>query len=170
LTILLKPWVIFKNFPGLEGKPPLGFIKEAAFSFAIMPMTSFPAKFEYLDEIREFVAQIARRGGFNEREIYSLQLAADEAASNIIEHAYEGIPDGSLDLACDMQSDALVIIMRDHGKSFDPSKVKTPNLKANLSERQIGGLGVYLMRKLMDEVRYESSGRSNTLTMIKRRG
>jgi serine/threonine-protein kinase RsbW len=135
-----------------------------------MPITSFPAKFEYLDEIRNFVALIARRGGFNEREIYSLQLAADEAASNIIEHAYEGIPDGFLDLACDLQPDALVIVMRDHGKSFDPSRVKKPNLKANLSERQIGGLGLYLMRKLMDEVHYESSGGINTLTMTKRRG
>jgi serine/threonine-protein kinase RsbW len=68
-----------------------------------------------------------------------------------------------------MQGDAIVIIMRDEGLSFDPSQVKQPNLKAKLSERQIGGLGVYLMRKLMDDVRYESAGKSNTLTMIKRR-
>jgi serine/threonine-protein kinase RsbW len=135
-----------------------------------MPMTTFPAKFEYLDEIREFVAGVARQGGFNDKEIYSLQLAADEAASNIIEHAYAGVVNASLDISCDMRGDTLTIIMRDQGRTFDSSKVKQPNLKADLSERQIGGLGVYLMRKLMDEVRYESSGKTNTLTMIKRRG
>jgi serine/threonine-protein kinase RsbW len=135
-----------------------------------MPFTTFPAKFEYLDEIRDFVAQIARIGGFSDKEVYSLQLAADEAASNIIEHAYAGITNGSLDLTCDMQGNDLIIIMRDKGITFDASKVKPPNLKADLSERQIGGLGVYLMRKLMDEVRYESTGKGNTLTMIKRRG
>ncbi len=132
---------------------------------------TFPARFEFLDEIRELVAQIARAGGFNEKEIYSLQLAADEAASNIIEHAYEGISNATLDITCDMRGDTLTITMRDTGRPFNPSNVKQPNLKADLSERQIGGLGLYLMRKLMDEVRYEASPtKGNLLTMIKRRG
>ena len=132
---------------------------------------TFPARFEFLDEIREFVAQVAREGGFTEKEIYSLQLAADEAASNIIEHAYKGISNADLDVTCDAHGDTLIITMRDTGRPFDPSKVKQPNLKAGLSDRQIGGLGVYLMRKLMDEVRYESDSKTgNLLTMTKRRG
>jgi serine/threonine-protein kinase RsbW len=136
-----------------------------------MPNITFPAQFEFLDEIREFVAQIARDGGFTEKEIYSLQLAADEAASNIIEHAYEGVSNADIDIACNMNGDTLTITMHDTGNTFDPSKVKQPNLKADLSERQIGGLGVYLMRKLMDDVRYESNPKTgNLLTMIKRRG
>jgi len=131
----------------------------------------FPAKFEFLDEIRDLVAQVARQGGFSDKEVYSIQLAADEAASNVIEHAYAGIQDGVIQIACDMQGDAIVITMLDRGKPFNPSKVKQPNIKANLSERQIGGLGVYLMRKLMDNVRYESiPGEGNLLTMFKRRG
>jgi serine/threonine-protein kinase RsbW len=136
-----------------------------------MPDTIFPARFEFLDEIRELVAQVARDGGFTDKAIYSLQLAADEAASNIIEHAYEGISNATLDITCDMQGDMIVITMRDTGKPFDPSKVKRPNLKADLSDRQIGGLGVYLMRKLMDEVSYQSNSKTgNLLTMTKRRG
>ncbi len=134
-------------------------------------MKIYAARFEYLDEIREFVAGVARQGGFNDKEIYSLQLAADEAASNIIEHAYEGINDGLIRITCDMQGNEIVITMHDDGKSFNPSNVKQPNLKANLSERQIGGLGLYLMRKLMDKVQYESTpGEGNLLTMRKRRG
>jgi len=136
-----------------------------------MAMKIYAAQFEYLDEIREFVAGVARQGGFNDKEIYSLQLAADEAASNIIEHAYEGINDGLIRITCDMQGNEIVITMHDDGKSFNPSNVKQPNLKANLSERQIGGLGLYLMRKLMDKVQYESTpGEGNLLTMRKRRG
>jgi serine/threonine-protein kinase RsbW len=136
-----------------------------------MSNMTFPAQFDFLDEIREFVAQVANEGGFTEKEIYSLQLAADEAASNIIEHAYEGISDADIDITCNMRGDTLTITMHDRGRSFDPSKVKQPNLKADLSERQIGGLGLYLMRKLMDEVRYESNPKTgNLLTMTKRRG
>jgi anti-sigma regulatory factor (Ser/Thr protein kinase) len=136
-----------------------------------MPIITFPADFEFLDEIREFVAQIAREGGFTEKEIYSLQLAADEAASNIIEHAYEGISDADFDVSCDMRGDTLTITMRDTGRPFNPSKVRQPDLKADLSERKIGGLGLYLMRKLMDEVHYISDPKTgNLLTMIKHRG
>lgn len=134
-----------------------------------MPEYIFPARFEYLDEIRDAVAEVARTGGFSEKTIYSLQLAADEAASNIIEHAYEGISDASLFMTCDMRGSEIVITMRDQGKTFNPTKVKEPNLKADLSERQIGGLGVYLMRKLMDSVHYESSKSGNLLTMTKRK-
>jgi anti-sigma regulatory factor (Ser/Thr protein kinase) len=61
--------------------------------------------------------------------------------------------------------------MRDNGRAFDPSSVPEPNVKADLSERKIGGLGMYLMRKLMDEVFYESLPEGwNILTMIKRKG
>jgi serine/threonine-protein kinase RsbW len=136
-----------------------------------MPNVTFPARFEFLDEIREFVADIAREGGFTEKEIYSLQLAADEAASNIIEHAYAGVSNADFDVSCDMYGDTLTITMHDSGRPFDPSKVKKPDLKADLSDRQIGGLGVYLMRKLMDEVHYKSNSKTgNLLTMTKRRG
>mgnify|MGYP001214689161 CR=1 FL=1 len=130
----------------------------------------YPAKFEFLDEIRDFVAEVAHGAGFDEKEVYSIQLAADEAASNIIEHAYEGITDGQIELTCEMKGATLQIIMQDHGKPFDVNKIKKPNLKANLSERQIGGLGIYLMRKLMDEVKYKSSMAGNILTMVKRKG
>lgn len=134
-----------------------------------MPAYTFPARFEFLDEIRDVVAEVARGGGFPEKTIYSLQLAADEAASNIIEHAYEGVSDATLYVTCNMQGDEIVITMRDTGRAFNPTSVKEPNLKADLSERQIGGLGVYLMRKLMDTVHYESSRSGNLLTMTKRR-
>ena len=128
---------------------------------------TFEANFHNLDEIRDFVGESARQAGFSEKEIYSIQLAADEASTNIIEHAYAGIENGKIEIGCSITGGELKIVMRDNGKSFDPSSVPEPNVKAELSERKIGGLGMYLMRKLMDEVFYESG---NTLTMIKRKG
>lgn len=137
-----------------------------------MQTVQFAAKFEFLDEIREFVGGMARAGGFSDRDVYNIQLATDEAASNIIEHAYEGVSDGLLDISCGVNGSAITIVLVDHGEPFDPSVVPVPDLKADLSERKIGGLGIFLMRKLMDEVRYEAEPRKNrnTLTMIKRRG
>ena len=134
-----------------------------------MQSVQFSAQFEFLDEIREFVGDIARAGGFGAKDIYNIQLAADEAASNIIEHAYEGVNTGVLEISCGMRDGAITIIMVDHGESFDPSAIPLPDLKADLSERKIGGLGIFLMRKLMDEVHYEVQNSGNVLTMIKRK-
>src|SRR5436190_18125447 len=135
-----------------------------------MQSVQFSAKFEYLDEIREFVGDIARAGGFDAKDVYNIQLAADEAASNIIEHAYEGVNNGLLELSCGVKGNTITIILMDHGEPFDPSIVPLPDLKADLSERKIGGLGIFLMRKLMDEVRYETKpNKSNILTMTKRK-
>ena len=137
-----------------------------------MKTVQFAANFEFLDEIREFVGEIARKNGFTDKEVYNIQLATDEAASNIIEHAYEGVSDGLMEISCGVQKNAITIILVDHGEPFDPSNVPAPDLKADLSDRKIGGLGLFLMRKLMDEVHYvvEPEKNSNTLTMTKRKG
>ena len=76
-----------------------------------------------------------------------------------------------LDLSCGMKKQELVISLIDHGLPFDPADVPLPDLQADLSDRKIGGLGIFLMRKLMDEVHYHSNAdKSNILTMIKRKG
>ena len=135
-----------------------------------MKSVQFAAKFEFLDEIRDFVGEIARAGGFSDKDVYNIQLATDEAASNVIEHAYESHPDGVLELSCGMKDDTITIILVDRGESFDPSEIPLPDLKADLSDRKIGGLGIFLMRKLMDEVHYEPKpDKSNVLTMTKRK-
>ncbi len=132
-----------------------------------MAAIKFPAKFDYLDEIRDYVGQKARIAGFADKDIYSIQLATDEGASNIIEHAYAGSSNATLELTCVFEKNKLIVTLRDQGKSFDITKVETPDVKTDLSERKIGGLGIYLMRKLMDEVRYEATRTGNVLTLIK---
>lgn len=130
----------------------------------------FSADFKNLDSIRDFVGDIAEKAGFSGREIYSVQLATDEACSNVIEHAYKGLPGGSIDISCETGDGMIAVIVHDHGKVFDMSRVRKPNLSRELSEREVGGLGVYLMHNLMDEVHFSSSKKTgNTLTMIKRK-
>ena len=134
-----------------------------------MSTKRYAAKFEKLDEVREHVGALARQAGFSERVVYSVQLAADEAASNIIEHAYEERPDQSFLLRCQFSNDRLIMTFLDRGKSFDFSRVKTPDVTADLSKRKIGGLGIFLMHKLMDEVAYRVTNSGNYLTLIKRK-
>jgi serine/threonine-protein kinase RsbW len=134
-----------------------------------MKKASYSADFNNLDSIRDFVGEIAEKAGFSSKEVYSIQLAADEACSNVIEHAYEGIPNGQIEIACEVKDRQIRIIIHDHGKEFDISQVRKPNLSRNLDEREVGGLGVYLIHKLMDEVHFSSSKKTgNTLTMTKR--
>ena len=134
-----------------------------------MSTREYSAKFENLDEIRDYVGGLARAAGFSERAVYAVQLAADEAASNIIEHAYEGRPDGTFGLRCEYADGRLIMTFLDRGESFDFSNVETPDLTVDLSKRKIGGLGIFLMHKLMDEVAYKVTKSGNYLTLIKRK-
>src|SRR5512135_1998247 len=104
-----------------------------------MSRLRFPARFEYLDQVRNRVAEEARAAGFSDKSVYAVQLAADEAASNIIEHALAGLPNATFEMSCEFTNGNLVVTFVDHGRSFDFSNVKKPDVKADLSERQIGG-------------------------------
>ncbi len=135
-----------------------------------MPTTVFPAQFDYLDAIRDLAAEAARQASMDEKSIYNVQLAVDEACSNIIEHAYEGVTDGDIEISTQVTRDALIIVLRDHGKRFNAEGISDPDLNASLEDRAIGGLGLFFMRKLMDEVRFEwQPGQGNVLTMTKTR-
>ena len=128
----------------------------------------FPAKFDQLDAIREFASQAARDAGMDDSAIYAVELSMDEACTNVIEHAYDGMDGGEIECTCDTDNNNLTIIIHDHGKSFDPAAIALPNLDAELDSRPVGGLGVFLMKKLMDEVRFEPLGEAgNVLTMVK---
>ncbi|MGD0750190.1 MAG: GAF domain-containing protein [Anaerolineales bacterium] len=130
----------------------------------------FPARFDQLDSIRGFATQAARDAGMDDSETYAIELAIDEACTNIIEHAYQGENRGDIECTCESDDVCLTVVIRDHGKPFDPSTVITPDVDADIDDRAVGGLGVFLMKQMMDEVHFEPLGESgNVLTMIKRR-
>jgi serine/threonine-protein kinase RsbW len=132
--------------------------------------TTFPGRFESLAKIGEFVTHAAEKAGFDERDVYAVQLAVDEACSNIIQHAYGGEGRGVIECTCRIVPEALIIILKDYGRAFDPEAVPEPDLDASLEERQGGNLGLYFMRQLMDQVHFErTSDTANVLTMKKYR-
>ncbi len=113
--------------------------------------------------------QVAQDAGFESFAVYSIEMAVDEACSNIIEHAYGGEDKGVIHCTCSVSDESLTITLQDQGKSFDPSKIPQPNLSKNLDDRQANGLGLYFIRKWMDEVFFQTSGEGNMLKMVKRR-
>jgi len=132
---------------------------------------TFPGRFDSLGAIGEFVSRAAEDAGLDARAAYAVQVAVDEACTNIIEHAYGGEGRGDVECTCRIDDDGLTVVLRDCGCPFDPTRVPQPDLQANLEDRSRSGLGVYLMQRLMDEVCFElSPDSSNVLTMVKRRG
>lgn len=135
-----------------------------------MPTAKFPARFESLEKISQFVVQAARDAGFDESAVYAVELAVDEACSNIIEHAYGGADVGDIQCSYQIANNSLTIVLRDKGRPFDPNSVLEPNFGAPIEQLQPRGAGLFLMRKLMDEVRFEFAADSgNVLTMVKHR-
>ncbi len=123
---------------------------------------------EKLLEVREFVLQAARKFGFSVEESSKIVLAVDEACTNVIKHAYHYAPDRKIEIVIQPNKDRIQITVIDDGKSFDPSIAKLPDLRQHLSHYRRGGLGVYLMRTLMDKVEYKyAPGRKNEVRLTK---
>ena len=123
--------------------------------------------------MREFVGQSAEDSGMVSSDIYAVQLAVDEAFTNIVEHAYGGECLEEVDCICQNTENALIITLKDCGEPFNPLDVPSPDLESDLEKRKIGGLGLYFMRQLMDEIQFtflpesESDEGCNILRMVK---
>jgi len=104
--------------------------------------------------VRDLVSDAARKFGFNDDDIYKIVLAVDEACTNIIKHAYNYDPNKDINITILMHDSKFTVVIRDKGKHFDPDSVRIPDMKEYLKQYKVGGLGMYLMKKLMDEVEY----------------
>jgi len=134
-----------------------------------MPTKRFTCSLKNLEEICDFVGHWAAQAGFNESDIYAVQLAVDEATTNIMEHGYGRECPSRIDITCETLEDGLKVVIYDDADPFNPETVPEPEINVSLDDLKPRGLGIFLMRKMMDEVQYESSpDKGNTLTMIKR--
>ncbi|MGV8109049.1 ATP-binding protein [Methanospirillum purgamenti] len=98
----------------------------------------------------------------------AMQLAAEEAVVNIMNHGYKGGP-GLIEIRCIISAHQVVLCIRDEAPFFNPLTLPTPDTEAGIDERRIGGLGVHLIRSLMDEVTYKQTESGNCLIMKKNR-
>jgi len=122
--------------------------------------------------MRNFVSESARRFGFSESEVGKIELAIDEACTNIIKHAYKYNPDGIIEIRISRQEDnsipKFVVEIFDSGISFDSSRYTAPDMTEYFKKLRHGGLGILLMKKLMDEVEYgHMGGERNTIRLVK---
>ena len=135
-------------------------------------------RYENIKQVCAFVANGAARAGLAEPDKFHVELACDEACTNIIEHAYGGEGIGNIVVHWAVEGNKFVITLYDNGRSFNPSNVANPPLPTSnktqskeelISNLKAGGLGIHFMRKLMDDVQYQfDPNLGNSLTMIKK--
>lgn len=129
---------------------------------------TFAGTFKNLAKISSFIRKAAERGGFDEIEVYELQLAVDEAFANIIEHAYLGEGKGDIECVCLDSSGDMTIVLHDWGKTFDPNAVEIPDYSLPIEEVSPRGAGMLLINKIMDKTEYKFSEEDgNYLIMTK---
>ncbi len=111
----------------------------------------------FLGELRNFSEQAARHSGLSHEDVFAFKLATEEICSNIIQYGFEGKEPGLLSLFFDVEEGRAKLTIRDNGKYFPPEQAKIPDIEAELDEREIGGLGIFLVKELMDNVTYNKT-------------
>ena len=125
-----------------------------------------PARLEHLQAFLDMTSQCARGQGLPDKRIHQIELVVEEALVNIFHYAYPN-GDGEVRVICRTdQEGRLIIETIDTGLPFDPLSREDPDLTLDIAQRKIGGLGVFLMKTLMDEVRYRREDDQNVLTLV----
>lgn len=135
---------------------------EKTFSLAV------PSSTENLSMIRDFTSKVGERAGFDENQIAFLALAVDEACANVIEHAYKEDPTHQVTVRAMLDDAKLALEIIHGGEAFDPDAVRPKSVEDLIKERRSGGLGLRIIRSVMDEVEYRIvPGELNVLRMLK---
>jgi anti-sigma regulatory factor (Ser/Thr protein kinase) len=125
------------------------------------------AELEQLPVFRKFISECCQKHQVPDETVFDLKLAVDEACTNVITHGYKGMDPGSIILSFRIESDRILVQITDFGHVFEPADAPKPDVEAALEDRPLGGLGLYLIYQLMDNIDYQSSEDGNTLTFTK---
>lgn len=129
-----------------------------------------PAEMKNLALLRDFVVRVGKKHGFDDKVIASLKLATDEAVTNVIRHAYRDLGvRGMVTMRAIVKTNSLAIVLIDQGKTFDPRNAKAPNMQEYIKIGKKGGLGIFMLQKLMDEIEYHVTSEGNELRLVKYR-
>jgi sigma-B regulation protein RsbU (phosphoserine phosphatase) len=121
-----------------------------------------------IPQLAGFIETIAQDAHIDKSLAMSLNLALEEAVTNVIMYAYPQGSDGLVDIEAVIRKDSIDFMVIDSGKAFDPTAVPDANIESALEDRPIGGLGIFLVRNIMDTVKYERKEGKNLLSMTKR--
>ena len=121
-----------------------------------------------VSRMRGFFFSVCREHGVDEDMVKSLNLAIEECVANVINYAYPKGIRGHVELTARVVDDVLTLVIKDHGAAFDPTQHTDVDVDAELDDRQVGGLGIYLARTIMDTMHYERTADGyNVLTLTK---
>lgn len=109
----------------------------------------------YLEVVGDFIRKNAVIAGFDDKDAKSLELAVDEMVSNAIIHGYQSSPSGKITIEAIKIPQGIIIILEESGRRFNPREAKEPDLDAPLDKRKIGGLGLFIVKKIADELYFE---------------
>jgi len=132
-------------------------------------LLSVPSETSFLALVRDLAKRMAELAGFDEASAGRLALAVDEAATNVIEHAYRGASDRVFEVRCEDRGPELRVEVIDTGVMVDPRSFPSVDLERYRAERRKGGLGVHLMEKIMDSVTFRRTARRNVCCLVKRK-
>lgn len=121
-----------------------------------------------IPQLADFVETIAQESNLDQALAMTLNLALEEAVTNVIMYAYPKGSQGLVDLEAIVRKDSLVFILSDSGKPFDPTAAPKADISLDVEERPIGGLGIYMVMNIMDSVAYRRENGRNILTMTKK--
>ena len=125
----------------------------------------FDADVKELDNLFEYTSSLLRMLDFSNRDIIMINTAIEEVFVNVAKYAYD--KNGTVEVTLSKCKNRVSFVFKDSGKPFNPLEREDPNINASSSEREIGGLGIYMVKKIMDEVSYEYVNNQNVLTLIK---
>lgn len=126
------------------------------------------AYLESLEDFRGFIKEhcaVVLR--VTDEILYDIQLAVDEACTNIISHGYAGMDPGSIILDLDIDTDRITISLTDFGHAFEPSSTPMPDVDAPIEERELGGFGLFFIQQSMDEIDYQVTEDGNKMILTK---
>jgi sigma-B regulation protein RsbU (phosphoserine phosphatase) len=120
-----------------------------------------------LRPIKQFVEQAAGHMGLDENAIFALKLVVEEACTNIINHGYSGADPGPIKLTLEMDLKKVTLTIYDEGVFFNPENMEEADVESDWEERRVGGMGLHIIRELVDEVGYERSETGNLMILVK---
>ncbi len=131
-----------------------------------MEMLQLPAEIGNLATLRGFLLDQAARLGFPRELLFRVDLVVEELLVNIVHYAYQDAT-GDVAVGCEMDDNSTMrIVILDHGIPFDPTCRPEPDIEEDFEERNIGGLGVYLARRIASELSYQRKDNANILTVL----
>ena len=120
-----------------------------------------------ISKLATFIGELSEKLNFTPELNFNLNLVLEEAVSNVILYAYSKEVQKEINLLANISDNNLIFVLTDSGKEFDPTKVPDADVTLSAEEREIGGLGIFLIRQIMDTVEYQRIDGKNVLTMRK---